>query len=519
MGQGYTRDILASRGIQTGTPADYFGPDDPLSPTAPPQVEGRRLDYPVGFNIQSQPRAYEAIKFQDLRNLAYYYDVLRLVIETRKDQMARLAWSIVPKKKSNGDPATSTSDPLIEEITEFFEWPDRSDPNGDWNTWLRGLLEDMFVIDAASLYVRRQISGKLYSLEQIDGAIIKRVIDPWGRTPASPVVAYQEILKGMPAVNYNVDQLMYMPRNLLPGQVYGFSPVEQVVTTATLALRRNGFTMNWYTEGNMPEGFLSAPNKDWSTEQIRDFQKWMDQTLTGNAAARRKIRVIPGDGKYTPIREPDLTGKMDEWLARLVCYAFSVPPTPFVTQTNRATAESAHDAAIEEGLAPVQIYVKHVVDNGIRRGWPGCKLEFAWADDREVDPTAAMTVSTGYAKAGVKTINEVRDEIGLPAKGGGDELMALTGTGYVPVDAPEPEPEPAPVVHVLPGAVGPKPGEPVATKPAADPKAAAKPEPTEAPATKIAGTFRKAGNSDTYWQTHPDVAPHARGGAGRKAAR
>ncbi len=46
------------------------------------------------------------------------------------------------------------------------------------------LLEDLFVIDAPALYLRRDRAGALYALMPIDGATIKPVIDDLGRTPS-----------------------------------------------------------------------------------------------------------------------------------------------------------------------------------------------------------------------------------------------------------------------------------------------------------------------------------------------
>src|ERR1700732_2278603 len=80
----------------------------------------------------------------------------------------------------------------------------------------------------------------------LDGATIKPVIDPWGRVPQPYLdgdrlvypVAYQQILKGYPAIDYSVRDLTYRPRQLRVNRVYGMSPVEQVVTTVNIALRR-----------------------------------------------------------------------------------------------------------------------------------------------------------------------------------------------------------------------------------------------------------------------------------------
>ena len=67
--------------------SDWFGPASPQSPGAPDDVAGRQWDFPSGYNLAVRTRNYEAISFADLRALADAYDLLRLVIETRKDQI------------------------------------------------------------------------------------------------------------------------------------------------------------------------------------------------------------------------------------------------------------------------------------------------------------------------------------------------------------------------------------------------------------------------------------------------
>jgi hypothetical protein len=129
--------------------------------------------------------------------------------------------------------------------------------------------------------------------------------------------------------------------------------------------------------------------------------------------------------KYQPTRDPVLKDPYDEWLARIACFAFSVAPTPFISQVNRATAESAQDAALAEGLAPLQIWVKRLIDTILAREFGVPDLEFAWALDREQDPAAQAGIDQIYVQSGVKSIDEVRATLGLAPIGYGNAVMGL----------------------------------------------------------------------------------------------
>jgi hypothetical protein len=137
------------------------------------------------------------------------------------------------------------------------------------------------------------------------------------------------------------------------------------------------------------------------------------------------------------MKEPPLKSEIDEWLARKVCYAFSLPPTAFVRQTNRATAQTAQEAAIQEGLAPLMLWVKRLMDRVIKENFDAPDLEWGWVEDKAQDPKEAADVDSELVKAGIMTINEVRNARGLDDIDGGDVAMIATATGYVPIDSYE----------------------------------------------------------------------------------
>lgn len=385
-------------------PNAYFPAGDPLPPVAQEQAVGRQFDYPTFFNVGIRPKsgANDGVSFEQLRALADGYDLLRLVIETRKDQVAALAWTV--KYKDEKRKADSTIDNIIKSLK-------RPDREHDWDQWLRALVEDLLVLDAPVVYPRKTLGGDLYSLDLIDGATIKRVLDDTGRTPLPPYPAYQQILKGMPAVNYTADELIYRPRNYRTNRVYGYSPVEQVIATVNIALRRQLHQLQYYTEGNIPESLISVPS-NWTVEQIKTFQAYWDAMLEGNTAQRRHAKFVPGDMKFQPTKDSVLKDEFDEWLARLICFAFSISPQALMAMMNRATAETAKESADGEGLAPLMRWVKSLIDFIIENVFGIADVEFVWDLKQELSPVDQATVHKTYIDAKVLTADEVRADLG-----------------------------------------------------------------------------------------------------------
>ena len=71
-------------------------------------------------------------------------------------------------------------------------------------------------------------------------------------------------------------------------RLYGMSPVEQIALTINIALRREQVTLDYYNTGSIPDSFATLP-KDWTVDQIRQFQDYFDALMSGNLARRRMV--------------------------------------------------------------------------------------------------------------------------------------------------------------------------------------------------------------------------------------
>jgi SPP1 gp7 family putative phage head morphogenesis protein len=145
---------------------------------------------------------------------------------------------------------------------------------------------------------------------------------------------------------------------------------------------------------------------------VAQFKEWWDSMLAGNTGNRRGTMFVPDGATPQDTKEKALKDEYDEWLARVICFAFSISPTPFVKQQNRATADNATSQALTEGLAPIQQWVKGLLDYIIAKHFKAPDLEFQWKEEEAIDPLEAAQISQIYVAAKVLHPDEVRADLG-----------------------------------------------------------------------------------------------------------
>src|SRR5580692_1498621 len=120
-------------------------------------------------------------------------------------------------------------------------------------------------------------------------------------------------------------------------------------------------------EGSIPDALIGVP-QSWTPDQIRQFQDYWDTEFSGDLAKRRRAKFVPGESaaKVVQTKEPQHKDDFDEWLARIICFAFSVPPQWAAKVMNRATTPTlpfpacgggkggGSAQAEEEGLEPTK---------------------------------------------------------------------------------------------------------------------------------------------------------------------
>jgi hypothetical protein len=210
----------------------------------------------------------------------------------------------------------------------------------------------------------------------VDGATINLLVDNTGRRPRGPDdIAFQQVIRGMVWANLANRDLIYAPRNVRTGHIYGFSPVEQIIVTINTIIRRQRRSSPTSRTATCRRA-LSAPRKAGRLSKSAIIQEWFDQRISGNQGQQRSVIWTPHDAKYQAFKDSPIKDEFDEWLARVVAFAFSLPPTPFIRQMNKGTAGEDQERSLEEGLEPLKLWRKRLIDGIIADEFGYPDLEF-----------------------------------------------------------------------------------------------------------------------------------------------
>ena len=469
-----------------------FGPLAPIAPVgidAPDPESGRpqprRFPMPVAWNMPVGEPGTEAIRmapFEALRTISDTYSVARACIELRKNEIIGLGWDIVPTREAQKSMRGSDRQHMDfaqrrAEAIKFFKRPD-PEKYHTFNAWLSALLEDVFVIDALSIYLQPSrtrgkglLGSNLAALCLIDGTSVRPLLDIQGGTPQPPNPAYQIYNYGVPRVDlmtamtgddidemgesleveYRGDQMLYLPYTQRDWTPYGFTPLEQALVPVLSGIQRQQYQLNYFDEGTVPGMFISAGNPDMTPNQLRELQDALN-AMAGDPAWKHKIIVLPANSKIDPIRPISLADQFDEVVMNQVCMAYSVMPmelgiAPKVSTTISPGAANQMAKASEQvnqrkALRPLLKWLKSSIFDFILQeicGQPD--MEWMWEGLEEgVDEASEVGLLIQEVSFGLKSIDEARIQRGeqpwgLPMT---SDPLYMTTRGITPIGSIDP---------------------------------------------------------------------------------
>jgi hypothetical protein len=448
-----------------------FGPGLPFYPQAinarkpwQRQVPPRVYEYPVSENIQIGSR--DSLTPWNILQQAADQPVFRKCIQRRKS-ICDLEFAVTVDPKyiarqlgpgdTKSDIEASLRRKYMSEIARVMTWMELPDcrTGADYPAWAADVMEAHLVFDAVAIDPHLTRGGDLMALTVTDGKLMKPLIDEYGATPQPPLPAYQQIMYGYPRGEYGsvweqppdgearftADEIYYTRRVRRRWTQYGLPPTETALIDGLLWSRRFAWILGEYTEGVQPASFMvNHGDVEWSAELNMDYERMMNDRLSGNTAERMRYKLLPVgiEPVQSVMPEERYRPDYDLFILKLVAGNFGMPITEIGFTETGALGSSFHegnqDILNRQTRIPDSMWLSKLTTRLLRRYLRMPEALRFWILGLESEDEAADdAVADTRVKSGRMTLNQDLARRGLAPYNfaEADKPMLMTDRGLI----------------------------------------------------------------------------------------
>jgi HK97 family phage portal protein len=405
------------------------------------------------------------VDIPELRRLAAT-PYVSMCINTIIDEIAAIPWDIVPREDLDTPQGEETSNPVehIKEVKEFLNNPNVNKEN--FNIILRRLLKDILELDSAVLVKVFNQKGELCEIYARDGGTVTMNPDIYGTFQQCDEIVptwqlaskdkeeYEEYMKKKPAyfqygwitgarpMPFGTREIIYMMRNPRTDSIYGRSSVEILMDTIQLLIYGQDANLDYFTDNNIPKGVFRMIGA--TSDDVKAFkEQWQTATKLKNEVGDWRKRwwhmpILNVDGNFERIQfsndELQLISQQ-EWFTKMVWANFGVTPSElgYTKDSNKATEIVQSKVFRRKAIRPILQLLEHHLNTELIWQEFYEDVKFSFDTDDLAENLDKAELYEKYLKNGIKSINEVREEMGLPPVEDGDKHKG-TGNDFNPFE-------------------------------------------------------------------------------------
>jgi phage portal protein BeeE len=262
-----------------------------------------------------------------------------------------------------------------------------------------------------------------FHLWAVDGATIE-IDATWDGDPNKP--RYAQARGGLYSANGSAqkliplldDELMYIRLNPRTHTPFGLGRLEVAFETVNQFLSANRYAGR--LASNSVVQYALWLNEATPEQHDRLIRWWQDEIEGTGRVPLLSCEQKPEVLRFAGGTDADLRIQWQEFLIMMIANAFELPPMLLGLQAdvNRSTAGEMADEAFQSAVVPVaKLLAEHITRDlfAKRLGWR--EFEFSFNDLESRNEMEEVQIQTELLKAGVLTIDEVREMRGLPRLG------------------------------------------------------------------------------------------------------
>lgn len=392
--------------------------------------EGRKAVLTEWFwqPIRGQPRRVDT---NELRQFSQTFWITSCV-KTLVDEISSLDWDIVPQD----DYEYEQVEDFLLEVKNFLKYPNKN--NESFESIIRALLKDILELDAGVLVKVFSIDSydfdmlepksgapmlrpigqrKMLEIYARDGASFLKETDKFGFVKGYWQYSYQ-----IPAhpMWFNKDEICYVMENPRSMSTYGFARTQAILDLVKSLYYSTLYNKRFFEEVPLPEGVLSV--LDTNEQEMNIFMDWWNREFKGQP---HKLGLVNKEVKWNaftiPNKELEFLETQQQYF-KFVITMFGLSPTELglTDNINRSTSQTQSEITKRKGIRPFLDILEKYFNSDIipEFGFPGIEFTFIYDDPQE--KTIKLNNWRMELEMGIKTINEVRNELGLEPLDWGD---------------------------------------------------------------------------------------------------
>jgi HK97 family phage portal protein len=368
-----------------------------------PYSQGR-----AGQNATPKPTPQNLRKFAET-------PVARRAINVVKDKIASMDWKI-KLRRGYSSAQVVNAEARMQVLRRCLEEPNASD---SFRTLFEQVLEDVLVGGFGA--VEMEATGdaqRPFRLWAVDGATIE-VDVTWNGDPAKPRYAQAASALGQKKlIPMMDDELMYLRLNPRSHTPFGLGRLEVAFETVNQFLSANRYAGR--LASNSVVQYALWLNEATPEQHDRLIRWWQDEIEGTGRVPLLSCEQKPEVLRFAGGTDADLRIQWQEFLLRMIANAFELPPMLLGLHgdVNRSTAGEMADEAFQSAVVPVaKLLAEHITRDLFAKklGWR--EFEFSFNDLEMRDAAQEVKMQTELLKAGVLTVDEVREMRGLPKLG------------------------------------------------------------------------------------------------------
>ena len=232
---------------------------------------------------------------------------------------------------------------------------------------------------------------------------------------------------------FNRDEIVYFMQNQRSMSGYGYSAVQSSLETIKALEYSVKHNMALFIDGAVPDGVVSVEDMD-DKELIRMKAAWENE-LKGQP---HKIVFLNKKTTFAPFAFNNrdmqfLEGQREMWNQVISNFNMNPIDLGITRDVNRSTAASQIELTRRKAIRPLMKKIEELINDQIMPELGAENTKFAYIVDDPVEERKEAELGEIYLRNGLKTINEIRIEMGLqPVEWGNDnpiEQKAVMGAG------------------------------------------------------------------------------------------